>query len=582
MSPRGHETRAGDRQRRYFRGTPIATALNAGWLPAQGFERMARCRRPAHGQTTQRDRTLTIITLFHEAPSPRPAPSAAVLSLATHALVLGLSVFYIAHSLAPPERLEPSRYNVRLIHMTLPELRRERAHSEDAGERGATAASQGRSSRANTAASSASAMEAPPLLPVTTHPAVAKQTLVQPDLPPDLLAKQKIPIPQVVLWSPGQTTVKLMPPPPLLPINTPAAHPSLAAPVPAMQIADLRVAPQTFGTSRLTLPPSTTTPMVVHQPVPMPQMPSTTSLDAGMATPARVISLSETRLEAGTITLPPVQSIGSATGTTDGQKAPASGSVVSGLGWNGAGKGNGHAADAGTAEGAGHGAATGHGLSGDHSLSEGQGANAQNGNGTHGSTTAGHGAGGGGEGVRRGQGAGSGSNEPATEIAQGDGGTGDQAGRVTELRQPMNGDFSSVVIGSSIAERYPETMQLWAGRLAYTVYLHMGVPKNWILQYAVTREATRVGGDAAQPNAPWPYLMERPNLAAEDFSSDALMVHATINAAGRFESMSVLFPADFAQARFVLSALEQWRFRPARQNGKNVPVEVLLIIPEAD
>jgi hypothetical protein len=61
-----------------------------------------------------------------------------------------------------------------------------------------------------------------------------------------------------------------------------------------------------------------------------------------------------------------------------------------------------------------------------------------------------------------------------------------------------------------------------------------------------------------------------------------VMVHGRLNASGHFEALAVVFPTDFSQAQFVLSALRQWRFRPARQNGVIVAVEVLLIIPEED
>jgi hypothetical protein len=110
----------------------------------------------------------------------------------------------------------------------------------------------------------------------------------------------------------------------------------------------------------------------------------------------------------------------------------------------------------------------------------------------------------------------------------------------------------------------------------------MGVQKNWILQYAATREAASASGDATQPHAPWPYLMERPHLAPGDFNSDAVMVHGLLNTSGHFEALAVVFPSDFSQAKFVLSALQQWRFRPARQGGRIIAVEVLLIIPEED
>jgi hypothetical protein len=58
------------------------------------------------------------------------------------------------------------------------------------------------------------------------------------------------------------------------------------------------------------------------------------------------------------------------------------------------------------------------------------------------------------------------------------------------------------------------------------------------------------------------------------------MVHGFVNQAGRFESLAVAFPPQFAQAQFVLNSLAQWQFRPATQNGQNVRVEVLLIIPD--
>jgi hypothetical protein len=72
----------------------------------------------------------------------------------------------------------------------------------------------------------------------------------------------------------------------------------------------------------------------------------------------------------------------------------------------------------------------------------------------------------------------------------------------------------------------------------------------------------------------------RPNLAPGDSDADAIMVHGFVNMSGRFEQLAVVFPSEFAQAKFVLSALQQWRFRPALQKGQIAAVEVLLIIPE--
>ena len=58
------------------------------------------------------------------------------------------------------------------------------------------------------------------------------------------------------------------------------------------------------------------------------------------------------------------------------------------------------------------------------------------------------------------------------------------------------------------------------------------------------------------------------------------MVHGFVNLSGRFERLAVVFPNEFAKAKFLLNALQQWQFRPAKANGQIAAVEVLLIIPE--
>lgn len=152
-------------------------------------------------------------------------------------------------------------------------------------------------------------------------------------------------------------------------------------------------------------------------------------------------------------------------------------------------------------------------------------------------------------------------------------------GPVTQITLPKDGQFGVVVVGSSLADRYPETVGIWNGRPVYTVYLHVGAGKNWILQYSVPTGGQSVD-NGARPDAPWPYDIVRPHFDPDDFNSDALMVHGFVTASGRFEQLALVFPDDFAKAKFLLSALQQWEFRPARQNGQVAAVEVLLIIPE--
>jgi hypothetical protein len=190
-----------------------------------------------------------------------------------------------------------------------------------------------------------------------------------------------------------------------------------------------------------------------------------------------------------------------------------------------------------------------------------------------------------GQGNRNGAGAGQHSNNASGTSASGAGqgsnigfGQGSQFSTVHITRQ-KEGQFGAVVVGSSLVEKYPETAEMWNGRMSYTVYLHMGLPKSWILQYALPRSGGAVGKDA-HVEAPWPYNIVRPNIAPGVIDADALMVHGFVNQAGRFESLAVAFPPGFSQTQFVLNSLAQWQFRPATQNGQNVRVEVLLIIPE--
>ena len=69
-------------------------------------------------------------------------------------------------------------------------------------------------------------------------------------------------------------------------------------------------------------------------------------------------------------------------------------------------------------------------------------------------------------------------------------------------------------------------------------------------------------------------------MPTDSIDADALMIHGYVNDSGHFETLSVVFPPQFPQAKFVLDSLEHWQFRPASQNGQVAKVEVLLIIPE--
>jgi hypothetical protein len=161
-------------------------------------------------------------------------------------------------------------------------------------------------------------------------------------------------------------------------------------------------------------------------------------------------------------------------------------------------------------------------------------------------------------------------------------GTG-QSISVKRIVLPKDGKFSMVLVGNSLEEQYPETAGIWTGRLAYTVYLHVGLAKSWILQYSLPRADQAAGtGSGARLESPWPTEIFVPNLPAGYTNSDALVAHGLLNKEGRFDKLAVVFPPEFQEARFILDLLKQWVFRPARQNEKTTDVEILLIIPEQD
>jgi hypothetical protein len=119
--------------------------------------------------------------------------------------------------------------------------------------------------------------------------------------------------------------------------------------------------------------------------------------------------------------------------------------------------------------------------------------------------------------------------------------------------------------------------------MAYSVYLHVGSRKNWILQYSLPRNAQATAGAmTTQPKAPWPYLIVRPHLPSADWNSDAIMVHGFLDTNGHFQKLAVIFPPEFSDANFVVGSLNQWEFRPAMENGHAVAVEVLLVIPDQE
>jgi hypothetical protein len=400
----------------------------------------------------------------------------------------------------------------------------------------------------------------PRLLP---HAAIGPQTLMEPDVKIAALLDHEIPLPKVVLWSASKVAVKkIVAPKPQKPPSV-NVRPQVDIPNQEVNLADIPLS----STNNLVVHPlaqaSNTTPIVVPQPSQQIDVtPVATTQTQLQPTPAAVMSLSDIRMNNANVALPPANQ--TARGDANGSMSAANTKPLPGPGnvnaqENAAGDGNsptpGIHPGIGTTNRAN---LVGAGAGDSRTPSSGGGKSPQAGGGGNGASS--------GSGQTAGSGAGDKDRPSATKIAL-----------------PPMGRFGAVVTGTSLEDQFPEMGDVWHGRMAYTVYLHVGLAKSWILQYALPRTAdAAAAGSVGQLDAPWPFNIVRPNLAPGAIDSDALMVHGFVNTAGRFENLNVVFPPAFPLTDFVLQSLSQWQFRPAAQDGKPIRTEVLLVIPDEE
>jgi hypothetical protein len=458
-------------------------------------------------------RSSQTITLFGETPPSRWRPSGFLISMLAHGVAMIMFYAGLKHM---PKVVDPfsERYTVRImnLHRPAPKIQ--------------LASLRGIAHPVHPAVNHLVARGGGHLTPLSgsRHLAQlipAQQTLVQPDLPPNLVLPQETPVPLALMWSTeNNPTLKIIPPPPQEATNA-NVEPSLDPPNQELQLSDVRMSATAFMTEMPMPAPSTSSPLTVRRPDAVKQVPETGSQPIAPPTKARVMSLSDVLLQQGAIPLPTIN-----------ETAPSS------------------AANLLAPERP------------NHPAQQGSGDLASKQNGTGAGQTSGN------------QGDAVAANGPA-----GQNGTSDEPS-ITRINLPKDGHFGVVVVGSSPVEEYPEAQGVWTDRLAYTVYLHVGLAKSWILQYCLPpADEAAAAGNVMRPDAPWPYVVVRPHLAESDTNGDAIMIHGLINAKGQFERLAVVFPQEFPQSQFVLSALQQWQFRPATQNGQITSVEVLLIIP---
>jgi len=479
------------------------------------------------------------LTLFSEQPDLGPRPTSIAASVLLHTLAIAVAWFSVVYK-PPFARISSEHYKVRELDLMMPD--------EQAQSSVPKIAYPGSNSGARAPLSKGKPSPSVPALRDVAQARPGPQTLIQADLEHPITLPDQIPVPQAVIWAPSHSPVRKVVPP--LPQKSTAADvkPSIERPNDELNLADVNISSSIQPVPNPVFTASTTSPVAVHAPQQVQLPPVTSSVSTSEPTPATILSLSNLRMKEGVATLPPVNEsvVVSAQGVLAGQDKTAS-----------SGK------DTSSKPGQG-------------GSSDGQGNSATN------------------------QGAGAGQGKLAQAAGSGSAPNGNQQGAASEtatstgdnnlegsplssmvITLPKDGHFSAIIIGDSIQDEFPETAGVWDGRMAYTVYLHVGLSRSWVLQYSLPRPTdSSQGGTIARLEAPWPYNIVRPNLNPGSVDADALMIHGFVNQAGRFEMLSVVFPQAFPQAQFVLAALQKWQFRPALQDGQSAKVEVLLIIPE--
>jgi hypothetical protein len=121
----------------------------------------------------------------------------------------------------------------------------------------------------------------------------------------------------------------------------------------------------------------------------------------------------------------------------------------------------------------------------------------------------------------------------------------------------------------------------------YTLYLDVGAPKAWLLQYCLPKQSGEAPqsaegvvniGNPARVQAPFPLVSYLPPVTMIPRSS-YIIVHAEIDATGQFRNAVVVRAPSESYKQPILEELQRWQLRPAVRNGAPVAVEVLLAIP---
>jgi hypothetical protein len=158
------------------------------------------------------------------------------------------------------------------------------------------------------------------------------------------------------------------------------------------------------------------------------------------------------------------------------------------------------------------------------------------------------------------------------------------------IAHPIHTAYDVVVVQSGADQAFEESAGALTGQPIYTVYLQVGAPRAWILQYCMPREVAQVPqvaggavniGSPAPVKAPFPLVTVLPPATMLPRTS-YIFVHGFVDASGQLKDLAIMRAPNARIRELILPELLQWQFRPAVRDGAPVTVEILLAIPPQD
>lgn len=151
------------------------------------------------------------------------------------------------------------------------------------------------------------------------------------------------------------------------------------------------------------------------------------------------------------------------------------------------------------------------------------------------------------------------------------------------IEHPPNGRFDIVIVQPSLPDYIPESDTIMRGQPVYTAYLQVGDASEWVLHYSPVDSRTVQSGSVVTLGDPRPVSAPYPKISLVPAALPAaregfLFVHGMLDKDGTLTDLRIL-GQDSNQSEPLLSALNEWQFRPAQRGAEATKLEIVFAIP---